>query len=223
MRGRLRRWTDAEHAESRSFRSPSTRAARWRSPQRTPSPRAGTRRTFPSSTCRRCPAPARALSCPCARSRRSGTAQGQTLFTIDSESDGFTAFALHPNDRELATSGRSMLIKIWDLTTGTRPGRALAQSGANVLACSGKCLRSWRGHTLPVLDMAFDGTGTLLATGSTGTIPRLQRPSRLPLSECLPALPACLRTRVSVQIAPFACGTPRRDLPRTASATTRRW
>ncbi len=35
---------------------------------------------------------------------------------------------------------------------------------------SGKMIRSFKGHTLPVLDMCYDPTGTLVATGSTGMI-----------------------------------------------------
>lgn len=44
--------------------------------------------------------------------------KGEIIRTITAEEDGFMSFAIHPNDKELVTSGRSKLIKHWNLETG---------------------------------------------------------------------------------------------------------
>jgi U3 small nucleolar RNA-associated protein 13 len=75
--------------------------------------------------------------------RRSGTERQH----LDSEQDGFSTFAVHPSRPELATACQSLLLKRWDLETG-------------------KTLQAFRGHNLPVLDMTYDASGTMLATGS---------------------------------------------------------
>lgn len=64
------------------------------------------------------------------------------------DNDTFTSFAVDPKGRVLVTSAQSLLMSAWSLEDG-------------------KQLRSWKGHSLPVLDMDFDPSGTLVATGST--------------------------------------------------------
>lgn len=52
--------------------------------------------------------------------------KGEVIRTISTEQDGILSFALHPNDKELVTSGRSNLLKHWNLETG-------------------ECIRTWKG------------------------------------------------------------------------------
>lgn len=74
---------------------------------------------------------------------------GEVKLVLESEEDdAVSSFALHPHDTHLVTAHhRSNLIKVYHLP-------------------SGKLVSQWKGHTLPVLDMCFDPTGTFLATAS---------------------------------------------------------
>eukprot|EP00808_Paulinella_micropora_P006013 g60211.t1 len=64
------------------------------------------------------------------------------------EDDGFSCFALSPDGKTLMTaSSRSCMLRLWDLSDG-------------------KELLHFRGHNLPMLDLAFEGSGTYLATAS---------------------------------------------------------
>lgn len=75
-------------------------------------------------------------------------ATGQVTRTIESNEDGFSSFALSPDDATLITaSTRSNLLRAWATETGVMAG-------------------SWKGHDHPVLDMAFDWSGTMLVTSA---------------------------------------------------------
>uniref|UniRef100_A0A1J3DCT9 Transducin beta-like protein 3 n=1 Tax=Noccaea caerulescens TaxID=107243 RepID=A0A1J3DCT9_NOCCA len=65
--------------------------------------------------------------------------------TIEGESDTLTALALSPDNKFLFSAGHSRQIRVWDLETL-------------------KCIRSWKGEG-PVMGMACDASGGLLATG----------------------------------------------------------
>lgn len=74
---------------------------------------------------------------------------GNLLQTLQEETDPkkeiITCFALHPEGEEIVTSSQNGLLRHW----------------------KGKeCLRSIKGHQMPVLAMVYDPTGTLVATGS---------------------------------------------------------
>lgn len=67
-------------------------------------------------------------------------ATGEIMKTISLPNDGFTSFALHPNDSDLCVSCRSGMIRIFSIETQ-------------------QVLRQFRGHDLPVTDMIYDPTG----------------------------------------------------------------
>ncbi|KAK2999957.1 hypothetical protein RJ639_024082 [Escallonia herrerae] len=72
--------------------------------------------------------------------------------TIGGDSETVTALTLSPNDNFLFSSSQSRQIRVWDLSTL-------------------KCLRSWKGHEGPVMGMACDASGGLLATaGADGKV-----------------------------------------------------
>jgi U3 small nucleolar RNA-associated protein 13 len=86
---------------------------------------------------------------------------GQVLRTIECDEDGFTTFCLSPDDSQIVTSSnRSFLLKRWDVATG-------------------KEVASWRGHDMPVLDMAYNWTGTLLTTASADRTVRVWNPTKM--------------------------------------------
>jgi U3 small nucleolar RNA-associated protein 13 len=63
-----------------------------------------------------------------------------------------TCFCVHPNGTEVVVATQNFLLRHWKLDpTGTT---------------GNTCLRAIRGHTMPVLCMTYDPTGTLVATGS---------------------------------------------------------
>jgi len=82
---------------------------------------------------------------------------GQTLMRVEAgEDDGFTTFALAPNDGEVLTANtRSHLIKRWNLDEVMEKGD------------EAKEVRGWRGHDLPILDMVYSPSGKFAATAST--------------------------------------------------------
>nr|GEV76421.1 transducin beta-like protein 3 [Tanacetum cinerariifolium] len=72
--------------------------------------------------------------------------------TIEGDSEAVTALALSPDDKFLFSASHSRQIRVWDLATL-------------------KCLRSWKGHTGPVMGMACHASGGLLATaGADGKV-----------------------------------------------------
>jgi U3 small nucleolar RNA-associated protein 13 len=85
---------------------------------------------------------------------------GQVTRSIDSDEDGFSSFAVSPDDSTLITaSTRSNLLKCWNMSTGVLGG-------------------SWKGHDHPVLDMVFDWSGSLLVTGSADRTVRVWNVSK---------------------------------------------
>ncbi|KAH0640950.1 hypothetical protein KY285_037536 [Solanum tuberosum] len=72
--------------------------------------------------------------------------------TIEEDSEPVTALALRPNDKFLFSASHSRQIRVWELSTL-------------------ECLRSWKGHEGPVMGMACDASGGLLATsGADGKV-----------------------------------------------------
>lgn len=79
---------------------------------------------------------------------------------------------------QLVTASRSLQLTLWELPIGTKidhrdastPAENTRQSSISVNA---RKLRSWKAHEAPVLAMAFDQTGTLLATGSADSTIRV--------------------------------------------------
>lgn len=79
-----------------------------------------------------------------------GERRGQ--LSEDSESDSnevVTCFCMHPNGDEVVVSTQNFLLRHY-----------------KNLSTDKTCARVIRGHTMPVLTMAYDSTGTLIATGS---------------------------------------------------------
>lgn len=70
--------------------------------------------------------------------------------------NGVDTVAFHPGGRLLATGGRDNLIRIWNLDQALQAGE-LQPSDA---------LITLEGHTKPVLSLAFNPAGTMLASGS---------------------------------------------------------
>ena len=79
---------------------------------------------------------------------------GKVRLTVPADGDEFTAFALRPLGDELVTAGRSRQLRSWSIDPATP-------------TC--ECLRVWKAHKMPVLDLAYEGTGTLVASGSADT------------------------------------------------------
>lgn len=59
-----------------------------------------------------------------------------------------TTLAMTPDGKRILTASRSLQVRVWDAATG-------------------ESLRSFRAHDAPVISMAVDSTGFLLATGSS--------------------------------------------------------
>ncbi len=94
------------------------------------------------------------LACACGSGiNLMSVATGKVLLTVMAEGDDeFTAFALHPSLPELVTSGRSRQLRSWSLD----PARGTSEG-----------VRVWKAHKMPVLDLAYDPTGTLVASGAS--------------------------------------------------------
>ena len=77
---------------------------------------------------------------------------GTNLFTLESDGEIITSWAIRPNGLNLVSASRSLLIYIWDLVVG-------------------KVAKRMRGHDQPILVMEFDSTGSYFATGAAdGTV-----------------------------------------------------
>ncbi|KAJ3036388.1 Transducin (beta)-like 3, partial [Rhizophlyctis rosea] len=72
---------------------------------------------------------------------------GRTALRVKGGTDAITCFAVSPDGKHLVTASQSLLIKLWNLSTGEE-------------------VRSWKAHEAPVIAMDFDSTSTLVATGS---------------------------------------------------------
>ncbi|XP_062147393.1 protein TORMOZ EMBRYO DEFECTIVE [Alnus glutinosa] len=86
------------------------------------------------------------IACACDESIRIVDSSDASIrSTIDTDSDAPSALALSPDDKLLFSAGKSLQIRVWDLSTL-------------------KCVRSWKGHESPVKGMACHLSGGLLAT-----------------------------------------------------------
>ena len=97
--------------------------------------------------------------CPCgAEVNVIQLATGKILLTVPSDADEFTAFALRPDGEQIVTAGRSRQFRSWDLENLSSNDPAVVPS------C--ECARVWKGHKMPVMDLTFEATGTLVASAS---------------------------------------------------------
>lgn len=79
-------------------------------------------------------------------------ASGKIVLTLPApDGEEFTALALHPTLPRVVTAARTRQLRSWALDVPERK-------------C--ECLKMWKAHKMPVLDLAYDGTGTLAASAS---------------------------------------------------------
>lgn len=76
---------------------------------------------------------------------------------------GVDAVAFHPSERVIVTGGRDSVVRLWDTTRLLREEQADTSAALIELAA----------HTKPVLSVAFNRTGTLLATSAGDNVVRL--------------------------------------------------
>ena len=82
------------------------------------------------------------------------------------------SFAVHPQNHEIATASRNLMIRYWDWRnpqnththTHTQPP---FPTTTTTTTYTPRCTRSFKAHETPVLALEYDNTGTLLATGSS--------------------------------------------------------
>ncbi|KAG5459012.1 MAG: quinon protein alcohol dehydrogenase-like superfamily [Olpidium bornovanus] len=72
---------------------------------------------------------------------------GKKVHRLKGDSEIITTFALTPDDARVVSASRSLLLKVWNVATGS-------------------CDRQWKAHEAPVIVMDVDATSTLVATGS---------------------------------------------------------
>lgn len=82
--------------------------------------------------------------------------------------DPVYAIVAHPNGKQLFCSTKSLVIKVFNLENG-RVERTF-KVHARVIGFSYSRVYHTQAHRLPVLCMAIDSTGTLLATGSSDSV-----------------------------------------------------
>jgi U3 small nucleolar RNA-associated protein 13 len=87
----------------------------------------------------------------------SGEILGRLYNDEDKEfNDVITCFCLHPNSNELVISTKNGLFKHFDINLFLED-----KNSKSIKTC-----RSFKGHQMPVLTMAYDPSGTLVASGS---------------------------------------------------------
>ena len=92
------------------------------------------------------------LVCPCgAEVNIIDTLSGRAVLTVPSAADEFSTFALRKDGQQLVTAGRSRQLRSW----------ALDMANARC-----ECVRVWKANKMPVLDLAYDGSGGLVASAS---------------------------------------------------------
>lgn len=69
-------------------------------------------------------------------------------------SDEITCFCVAPNNKDIVTASRNLLLRHWSIETQ-------------------ECVRSIKGHRMPILSMAYDSSSTLVATGSADRVVRV--------------------------------------------------
>jgi U3 small nucleolar RNA-associated protein 13 len=87
---------------------------------------------------------------------RSGTIIGKLLDETDDLCEVITCFCLHPLRQEIVVSTKNCMLRHYDVAL-------YLQSGERTSISSN---RSFKGHQMPVLCMAYDPSGSLIATGS---------------------------------------------------------
>ena len=78
-------------------------------------------------------------------------ATGRVRLVVSADEDEITTFALAASGRHLATASRSHQLRYWHL---------------DLDGSSCECLHEWKAHKMPVMDMSFDSSGRLVASGS---------------------------------------------------------
>jgi hypothetical protein len=89
-------------------------------------------------------------------SRLFGWKDSLTPFSAPSPSQAertepIVTFDVSPDGNKLVTFSRNLMVRLWDPATGA-------------------CVRSWKGHRLPVATAAFEQSGTLIASGGTDKV-----------------------------------------------------
>lgn len=79
---------------------------------------------------------------------------GNVAIRIAADPDEFTSFALHPSQPEIVAATRSRQVQHYKLDTITKT--------------SSLC-RTWKAHKMPIIDLAYESTGTLVASASADT------------------------------------------------------
>ena len=97
---------------------------------------------------------------------------GGSAVEDDAAPDPITTFALNPKTSTMVTASRGLLLRQWalDMHRGENGEEA---SGSRAAVLNIRCIRSLRGHAEPMLDMTFDSTGSLVATGSADRTARV--------------------------------------------------
>ena len=112
---------------------------------------------------------------------------GQIFTSVQDHIDGslkerFTCFSVHPNGSEVVTASANMLLRHWVIKKNiinnhdnnnnnnnmdSTSDAESATSGSSSTSITWECKRTWRStHSLPIMSMAYDSSGTLVATGS---------------------------------------------------------
>ena len=68
--------------------------------------------------------------------------------------DEITGFCVAPNGKDVVTASRNLLLRHWNMETQ-------------------ECVRSIKGHRMPILSMSYDPSSTLVATGSADRVVRV--------------------------------------------------
>lgn len=82
---------------------------------------------------------------------KNGECSTSLLPEEEENKEEITSFCVHPSGLEVVVATQTRLLKHWRLSEDYS---------------SKECVRTIRGHLMPVLTMAYDATGTLVATGS---------------------------------------------------------
>ena len=106
----------------------------------------------------------------------SGTTIAQLSQTNNEDepvSEVISCFCIHPSKPEVVVATQNSLLRHWrfgsnHVLTGEIDEQVTAvdDKGLDQYQGEKECIRSIRGHNMPVLCMCFDATGTLVATGS---------------------------------------------------------
>ena len=79
---------------------------------------------------------------------------GKVVLTVPSEADEFTSFAVRADGKQLVTAGRSRQLRSWALLLDAGPAASCTMSHV------------WKAHKMTITDLAYDPTGTLVASAS---------------------------------------------------------